>query len=401
MDQIRDRERKDMLCFGGEDWWYHNRGHIDMQLMRRFARKGTTLYVNSIIMQKLNLGQSRKFIQKLVRKTRSIFRGLKKTEDGFWVYSPISLPVQHISWARPLNELLLYLQISYVGRRIGIRSPIVWVACPAAYGVAIRIKGCKLVYQRTDRFEDFPGVDFETIRKFDQELKANSDLTIYVNDKLFKEEANECRNAIYLDHGVDFEMFASPVQRLSEPSDISGIPRPIIGFIGSIDDCNPDIDFLGKVADLLPHMSFVLIGREQTDCSGLKARKNVWMLGQKAYELVPEYGKRFDVALLPLYQSKWAEAVNPLKLKEYLALGKPIISTPFPELQKYLDVVYEAKTPSTFAGCIEKAISENSAEYITRRRDKVRDTSWDSKAELVMDELFKNRESVGKVSEIE
>jgi len=299
MDQIRDRERKDMLCFGGEDWWYHNRGHIDMQLMRRFARKGTTLYVNSIIMQKLNLDQSRKFIQKLVRKTRSIFRGLKKTEDGFWVYSPISLPVQHISWARPLNELLLHLQISHVVRRIGIRAPIVWVACPAAYGVAIRIKASKLVYQRTDRFEDFPGVDFETIRKFDQKLKANSDLTIYVNDKLFKEEANECRNAIYLDHGVDFEMFASPVQRLSEPSDISGIPRPIIGFIGSIDDCNPDIDFLGKVADLLPHMSFVVIGREQTDCSGLKARKNVWMLGQKAYELVPEYGKRFDVSLLP------------------------------------------------------------------------------------------------------
>jgi glycosyltransferase involved in cell wall biosynthesis len=125
------------------------------------------------------------------------------------------------------------------------------------------------------------------------------------------------------------------------------------------------------------------------------------MLGQRDYELVPEYGKRFDVALLPLHQSKWAEAVNPLKLKEYLALGKPVVSTPFPELQKYLDVVYEAETPSAFAGCIEKAISENSPELVTRRRDKVKDASWDGKAGLVMDKLFGNRESVQEVSAVE
>ena len=381
-------ERIDTLCFGGEDWWYHNRGHIDMQLMRRFADKGRVLYINSIVMQKFNIGQGRKFIQRLVRKTKSIFTGLKKADKDFWVYSPFSLPVQHISWAKPVNELLLQSQIKLVKHRIGMEISVVWVACPPACDMAIKIKKDKLVYQRTDRFEDFPGVNVDKIKMFDRRLKANADLTIYVNKKLYEEEADQCKKAFYLDHGVDFEMFASPLQKTSELSDIADIPKPVIGFIGSIDDCNPDIDFLGKVADLLPNMSFVVIGRAQMDCSALTARKNIWMLGQKPYELIPEYGRRFDVALLPLRQSRWAEAVNPLKLKEYLAMGKPIVSTPFPQLQEYLDVVYEADTPECFAAGIKRAISDDCPELVNKRTDKVKGSSWDSKAELVLNELF-------------
>ncbi|MBN2180466.1 MAG: glycosyltransferase [Sedimentisphaerales bacterium] len=393
MTDIRDAAKIDVLCFGGEDWWYHNRGHIDMQLMRRFAQKGKALYINSIVMQKLNIGQGRKFIQRFARKAKSIFNGLKKPSENFWVYSPFSLPVQHIGWAKPINELLLRSQIGCVKRRIGMDVSVVWVACPPACDMAIKMKKKKMVYQRTDRFEDFPGVDIEKVKSFDRELKTKADLTIFVNQKLYEEEAGQCKKAFYLDHGVDFEMFASPSQNTAGLSDISDIPKPIIGFIGSIDECNPDIEFLGKVADLLPHMSFVIIGREQTDCSALRARKNVRMLGQKAYELIPDYGRKFDVALLPLRQSRWAEAVNPLKLKEYLAMGKPVVSTPFPQLNDYLEIVYEAKTPESFAACIERAISEDNPELMDKRREKVKDSSWDSKAELVLNELFENKQS--------
>lgn len=387
---MNQSDEMDVLCFGGEDWWYHNRGHTDMQLIRRFAKKGTVLYVNSIVMQKLNLGHSKKFVQRLVRKAKSIFTGLKKTDEGFWVYSPFSLPVQHIKILKPLNEMLLRLQIKYVTWKIGLKSPVVWVACPPACDMAIKMKKKKLVYQRTDRFEDFPNVDVELIKSFDRKLKGNADLTIYVNDALFQEEAGQCKKAFYLDHGVDFDMFSGPVKNDAEPSDLASIPKPRLGFIGSIDDCNPDMDFLGKVAQNLPDISFVMVGREQMDCSAFKGRENVWMLGQKQYELVPEYGKRFDVLLLPLKQTKWAEAVNPLKLKEYLAMGKPVVSTPFPELKKYSDVVYTAETPDAFAGCIRTALSEDSSELIRKRCDKVRDSSWDSKAAIVVNKLFSN-----------
>ena len=90
-------DKLSFLCFGGEDWWYHNRGHIGFQLTRRFARRGKVLYVNSIVMQKPNLRKGGKFMQKLVRKLKSIFKGVRKVDDNFWVYSPFS----HLSSRQP------------------------------------------------------------------------------------------------------------------------------------------------------------------------------------------------------------------------------------------------------------------------------------------------------------
>ena len=91
---------------------------------------------------------------------------------------------------------------------------------------------------------------------------------------------------------------------------------------------------------------------------------------------------------MPWKQNRWIEACNPIKLKEYLALGKPIVSTPFVELQKYRDVVYEAKTPREFAECIKQALAEDNAERITGRRKTVLNASWESKAQLVLEKLF-------------
>ncbi len=82
------------------------------------------------------------------------------------------------------------------------------------------------------------------------------------------------------------------------------------------------------------------------------------MLGKKPYEKIPHYGKCFDVAIMPWRQNRWIELCNPIKLKEYLALGKPVVSTSFPELQNYLDVTYTAKTPEEFVRCIKKALAE-------------------------------------------
>lgn len=385
---VRTAKGKDVICFGGEDWSYHNRGHIDMQLMRRFARYGTTMYVNSIVMQKPKLNQGSKFIQKFTRKAKSIITGLKKSHTGFWVYSPFSLPVHHLAWARPLNEMLLRCQIRRVVDKLRLNDPIVWVACPVACETAIKMKKSLLVYQRTDRYEEYPNVDYDTIRKYDLKLKASADLTLFVSSLLYEEERSQCKKAFLLDHGVDYDVFAMAEQNPYKPEDMADIPKPIVGFFGAIDDHTSDISFLKKVIDLLPQMSFVFVGSASSDCSSLLSKSNVRMLGQKPYEQIPHYGKCFDVAIMPWKQNRWIEACNPIKLKEYLALGKPIVSTPFVELQKYRDVVYEAKTPKEFAECIKQVLAEDNAERITGRRKTVLNASWESKAQLVLEKLF-------------
>ncbi|MHC4568331.1 MAG: glycosyltransferase [Planctomycetota bacterium] len=377
------------LCFGGEDWWYHNRAHTDMQLMRRFSRTGTSLYVNSIMMRKHKIIGGSRFVQKLVRKIKSLSKGLKQSGAGFWVYSPFTLPVHHISWAKPLNTAMLSFQIRRTTRKLRMIDPVVWVVCPAACDTAVNIDRAKLIYQRTDRFEDDPDVDRDAILAYDRKLKANADITVYVNRLLYDEEAGQCRNALFLDHGVDYEMFATAEGDPDRPSDIREIRTPIVGYFGALDGHKLDTGFLEAVADRLPDMSFVFIGKPSVDCSELSAKQNVWMLGQKNYEEIPHYGKCFDVAILPWRVNKWTEAANPIKLKEYLALGKPIVSTPaFSELQSYRDVVYQAKSPEEFAECITRACSEDSPELVGKRRKKVARASWDSKAEAVLAELF-------------
>ncbi len=383
-----DMKRVDILCFGGEDWWYHNRGHVDMQLMRRFAKMGTSIYVNSIVMQKPKVGEGKMFFKKLVRKTKSIFTGLKKSDAGFWIYSPFSLPVHHIGWLRPLNTAMLQAQLWFVKRKLRINRPILWVACPAACDVALKLKKHSLIYQRTDRFEEYPNVDATVVSKYDRRLKAEADLTVFANRLLYKEEAKNCKKAIYLDHGVDYKLFAAAENRKEIPIDLKNIKRPIVGFFGGIDEHTSDIALLQRVVDLLPHTSFVFVGKASADITNLNKRKNVWFLGQKPYEQIPHYGKCFDVAIMPWRQNHWIEACNPIKLKEYLALGKPIVSTPFPELKKYLDVVYVAKTSEEFARCIETALKEDNPERVIARRKKVQQETWDSKAEFVLENLF-------------
>lgn len=389
---INRESNMDFLCFGGNDWWYHNRDHLDIQMIRQFKKYGTALFVNSIVMQKPKISQGRNLIHKVARKAGSIFRGLKKSGEGFWIYSPLSLPVHHIAWLRPLNTAVLQAQVWLVARTLRIRNPVLWVACPAACDVALNLKKRKLVYQRTDRFEAYPNVDINAISQYDRKLKANADLVIFVNRNLYEQESTQCKKAICLDHGVDYEMFATAEDSEAQPSDVKGLKRPIVGYFGGIDSHSSDIPFAQTVVDLLPQMSFVFIGKASANVAGLRERENVWLLGQKPYKQIPDYGKCFDVAIMPLRQNRWIEACNPIKLNEYLALGKPVVSTPFPELEKYRDVVYVAGMPEEFAACIKKALAEDSPKRAAQRRSKVQAATWTNKAKVVLEELFDNEE---------
>ncbi|MCP4607820.1 MAG: glycosyltransferase family 1 protein [Planctomycetes bacterium] len=385
----KDSKDISFLCFGSQDWWYHNRGHFDFQLMRRFANKGTTLYINSIVVQKPKLSEGRMFIVRLVRKTKSIFRGLRKSDAGFWVYSPFLLPIHHIVWMRPFNEILLRFQIWLVMRKLNIRKPVVWVACPTACNVAANMKKSQFVYQRADCYEAYPNVDVEMITTYDLKLKAEADLTIFVNMDLYKQERDQCKKEMYLDHGVDYDMFASAAQVKDEPLDIASVPKPIAGYFGALNEHKLDIDYIEKIVDMLPDISFVFIGKASPGFSSLSEKKNVWLLGQKTYEQIPHYGKCFNVAMIPWRKNCWTEAANPIKVKEYLALGKPIVSTPvFSEIQKYSDVMYLADTSEEFAKCIEKALAEDDPERVASRTGKVQLSTWDSKAQIVLEELF-------------
>ena len=378
-----------VICFGGEDWWYHNRGHCDMQMMRQFGRHGRILYVNSIVMRKPNIGEGAMFVKRLLRKTRSIFRGYVKVSDDWAVYSPVTAPVHHLPGARMLNDRFLRLQVRVAARRLGCRRPLIWVNCPAACDTAIALRRSGLVYQRTDRYEDHPGVDVERITYYDRRLRSNADVTFYSNRQLYEEERANCRNAIYVPHGVDYDRFANAEKDSTVPEAVKMLRRPIVGFFGAIDEHKFNRELAVRIAELLPELTFVFVGGATADCSALERMPNVHLLGQQPYDQIPHFGKCFDVCIMPFNQNRWIEAFNPIKLKEYLALGKPIVTTPFGELDAFEGMVRIAEGPEAFAAAIREALSDNAAEAVEARRRHVEPHSWYAKAAEVLAALQK------------
>jgi len=373
-----------VVCFGGEDWWYHNRAHVDMQLARRFAKRGRALYVNSIVMRRFNVGEGTMFLKRVSRKLASLRRGLVEAEQDFFVHSPLTLPVHHIPGANWANQTALAWQVRRAMRKLRIDNPVIWVACPAACEAALRLPRRALAYQRADRMELYPGADRNEVRKMDRTLKREADVTLFVNHALYEAEKADCRRSALIDHGVDYDLFAGAEADARVPADMKGFRRPIVGFFGGIDDHTSDVPLVADVARRRPDYTFVFVGSVSADLAPLEGLSNCHFLGKRNYEEVPHYGKCFDVAIMPWRENQWIEMCNPIKLKEYLALGKPVVSTPFRELEYYEGCVYVARGPRDFAAALDRAIAEDNAERRAARRDRVRDITWEAEAQAAL-----------------
>jgi len=391
-------ENPGIVCFGDSDWWYHNRSHMDMQIMKRCARLTKVLYVNSIVIRKFNIKEGTMFLRRVKRKFHSIVRGIRPSGiKNMTIYSPFSLPVHHINFARQLNAFAIQRQIRRCMNKLGIKKPIIWVACPGAAQIALKLPHLKLVYQRSDCYEELPCIDSCQIKKYDQLLKREADLVIYVNRALMRKECHQCKKSILLDHGVDFDIFAGADHNEYIPEDIKTIPHPVLGFYGNIDNHTCNIELIEQIADILTDISIVLVGNSSVDLSRLAARRNIYILGQKPYDQIPHYAKCFDVCFMPWQQNEWIKACNPIKLKEYLALGKPIVSTPFTELESYKDLVDVAFDAISFAGAVKKAFNENTPELVSARRRRVINCTWEEKAKEVLSTLCQANQAKAKL----
>ncbi len=347
-----------------------------MQYMRQLARYGPVLYVNSIVMRKPNLSEGHMFLRRLLRKARSMCRGIIRVPEGFWVYSPVTAPVHHLKLARGINERMLRLQVRLGMRTAGLHRPVIWVNCPAACDAALGLDRRALVYQRTDRYEEFPGVDTRQITYYDRRLKQHADLTFFSNEALFEEEKDQCRKAAFVDHGVDHESFAHADQDPWIPPEMCELHPPIVGFFGGIDDHTFDMKLMADVVERLPDITFVFIGRSSIDCSLLTEHSNVVMIGQRPYEQIPHYGKCLDVCIMPWRQNRWIESCNPIKLKEYLSLGKPIVSTPFPQSATCTDLIAIATIADEFASQVRSSCDEIDPAQKEKRRGFAEQYSW-------------------------
>ncbi len=367
-----------IICLGGEDWWYHNRGHFDFQIMRRLAKSWPVLFVNSIGVRMPDTADKKLFAERIGRKLKSLNRGVVRVENNFWVYSPVALPGER---GAQLTHWALGPQIRLAARRAGIRRPLLWVHCPAGAGLMSQIPNAGIIMQRTDRFEAFPEGDPVLLSRQIKDIKSAADLVVYAAPHLAAEEQGTVKRQLLVTHGVDLEQFvAAGTGVTAEPADLSGVRRPRVGFIGGIDAHTFDPQLFLGTARRMPDAEFVMIGGSSLPV-GWCTLPNVRFLGRKPYDEIAGYMAAMDVLIMPWNGSDWIKACNPVKLKEYLAAGRPVVTRDFAALDGFRDLVRTAADPDGFVREIRAALSQRYDAAEARRR--VSAETWDAKAGIV------------------
>jgi glycosyltransferase involved in cell wall biosynthesis len=380
-----------VVCFAGVDWWYHNRGHSECQIMRRLAGTHKVLWINSIGMRMPRPGATELPLHRYARKIRSTLKGLRRDPSGMWVYSPLFVP-RYSEGALAWNGRLIAAQVRLLLRWIGIRRPSAWVTVPTAAPALRRASWQRVVFNRSDDFSVFPEVNSPAIAKLEGELLGRADLVLYVNRLLYERERSGLRHAELVDHGVDFDHFAGARPDAAEPPkdvppELRGLPRPIVGFYGALDDYTIDLDLMIRTARAVPGGTLLVIGPRAMEIGRLLAEPNVVYLGPIAYERLPAYAAQFDVGIMPWLRNDWIAACNPIKLKEYLALGFPVVTTRFPMLAPYEDIVLAAEDHDGFIAHLAQALADRDVEGASARRERVRGASWTALSHEVGDWL--------------
>lgn len=372
-----------IVCFSAQDWWYFNRAHSDFQLLVNAAATGRqVLLVNSLGMRMPVPGRTTAPLARIVRKLASVTKGLRHPLPDvptFAVLTPLFLPVYRAGRLRAASNRFVAWQVRRAAAHLGIADPAVVVTLPTAWEVAATLPRRVLLANRSDRYSAFGEADGPWVAELERDLLAHADVALYASRALLERERHLTANPVFLDHGVDLDRF-DPAAVLDEPARLRAIPHPRLGFFGALDDYTVDLDLLARLADELPDAHVVLVGPSNCDIDDLTARPNVHWLGACEPAEVPAYGLGFDVALMPWLDNDWIAHCNPIKLKEYLALGLPVVSTPFPEIEHYADVVRIARTADDVVALVRQTLADGGIGTPASRRASVAGASWAGRA---------------------
>jgi glycosyltransferase involved in cell wall biosynthesis len=371
-----------IICFSN-DW---NQDPLSKHhIMSRLAKHNRILWINSIGMRRPTV--SPYDIRKIISKMKGVFRGAKQVQENLYVITPLVVPFHGSRSATKINRILLIKQVYYHQRKLGLRSPILWSFLPNTEGVFGAFSEKLSVYYITDdfsRFEDYPA---DRLADMEKALLEKADLTFCVSNRLFEKRKSMARHIYLMRHGVDYAHFTKSWRHPQTlPADIAGLKRPILGFWGELNE-SLDYELLRNVAESRPAWSVVLIGSANIAGSKklpiIKNLPNVYLLGSKDFSMLPQYAAYFDIALLPKNMTELSLNMNPLKLREYLAAGVPVVSAPLPEVLPYGDVVKFAETSDEVIKAVEEILKQDRNKLAPVLSRRVADESWDAKVEEI------------------
>ncbi|MBI5077269.1 glycosyltransferase [Candidatus Falkowbacteria bacterium] len=217
-----------------------------------------------------------------------------------------------------------------------------------------------------------------------QAIAEKADLIFTVSRELkdFYRELGRTRDVHWIPNGVDYAHFNEP-EKIEKANPLAKISGPIIGYLGTI-ECRVDFDLIAKIASAHRDKTIALCGPVWPSIKHelkqkLSKYKNIILTGRVKYDDIPSYINRFDVAIIPHKINEFIKSTNPMKMYDYLACGKPIVTTRGAGVDMFADYVYATNDPNKFVKFIDDAINTDSAEKQNQRREIVRSHSWQAR----------------------
>ena len=377
-----------MIYFGPGKWegMWRNRH----QLMTRFARNNKVVYVEPVIYlnqarrQLLHSGsEGKKKLFHLVTQGRII-----KRPNNLYIYrSPVFVPVSgrfpfdRITWWAWKSLLRLTIQ------KLGFHRPIIWLSQPHMGHLLESFNERLSIYHVVDEYSSYGDLDAESKEKVkisEQQILKRADLVIVVSEELLKTKSVFNKSTYLVPNGVDYAAYSKAINRdIPIPPDVLPLPKPVIGYSGLISR-RLDLDLIEYIAMSHPEWSMALIGEInsggcQRELDRLREMKNIFFLGDKKIDQVPHYVKAFDACIVPYKLNEQTQNLSPLKLYDFMAMGKEIVTTNFPIAREFKDVLHIAESKENFVSCVEKSLSEKDKGLFAKRRQIAAQNTWDDR----------------------
>lgn len=374
---------RDIVCIGPVDWepiW--NRSQ---QLMYRMPQTNRILYMEPPATL-LSVFKDRS----LLYKWSLWMKGVRSAAKNIYLYSPpVILPFGNIfPWINRLNQRWTSFFVKRIQRRLGFNKPIVWTYLPGSLELAKGLDSSFLVYDCVDEHSEFTGlISKEAVLKMEKELLSFSDIVFTSAPGLYQSKKEYARNIHLVPNAADIRLFGqAELEETIIPDDVSGLSHPLLGFVGVIHHWI-DLDLIAYLAVQRPEWTIVLIGPvgAGVNIDSYKVIPNVIFLGHRDKEELPGYLKAFDVCLNTFINNELTQSVNPLKLYEYLAAGRPVVSVDMPGVAEFAGVIEIAGDYDSFLAAVERVLESESPDKKQQRLMVAQEHSWENRLDRMME----------------
>ena len=293
------------------------------------------------------------------------------------------------SWSRKINEWMLRRHLQRVSRRLVFRRPVLWLNAHSAVHLAGQLEEHAVIYDITDDWSEL--TQSAALRQLtiaqDAELCRRADAVIVCSAKLFEMKGALTGKLHLVPNGVDPAHYAQVLDGTGPlPHAAAAWRRPVFGYTGTIHPDRVDVDLVVKIAHEFPQGTVALVGPVMLpaiDRERLRLCGNVVMTGAVAYERLPELMRAFDVCITPHVVTAFTESLNPIKLWEYLAAGKPIVATNVAGFRDYPQHVRVAVDHDDFLRGLGEAPGEEPSKSAARHAEAGRH-SWSARLDQIV-----------------